>query len=764
MATSNISFWQLLEENKISIPIIQRDYAQGRKEESEKRERFLESILNHISKQEKLHLDFVYGRVKNDVFYPIDGQQRLTTLFLIHWYFAIKENIDNEKKSKLIRFVYDTRISSREFCKSIVKEEIKIPTESGDDQFVNYIKKQYWFRSSWHSDPTINAMLIMIQAIHDKFSILNGTPVFQQLTEKNNITFEVLDLGTKEFELTDELYIKMNARGKQLTSFENFKANFIQLIDKYFKNAKLKHPIKGVILYSGYFSYKIEKEWTDLFWAFRGEETIVDSKFFSYFEFVAQMCYFKKYKDAKADSFNNSFSQYEDIFRDEKNLLFLFNSLDKLYALSLNNSTAEKQKIDAFFHKLNVQTTLFWNATDNANLFERIISNVKNEDPRNKILLYSVLSYFIKFDTTEFEDELQKVVRVIRNLLQATRQRNETKYNTNIRINNFGSYWILLEQFLSGNIYLSLTDNSINNKGTQISDASLDNEIEKASILLIGDSNINDALIGLEEFEYFGGLIHLLKPKELHQNYPHYIQYFKEIFDNNIPSSLKIRALIACGFKGIYTKPCRMGEMWYFGKNRNWTTILTYDDKENKEVKENISNSIIELFKQFSIIEGVTEYRLQTIINNWLSKNYNDRTWRHYFIKYPEFTSKLNYYVSNTLFESRILGTEGSNPLVAYHISPYVLTVCEKINNKTICNANDCYLQYSGHSPLILKNGITLICTQQGWQINDDKKPLSDSFYQKYQIEEGSNILKEIDSRDRIELAIDFIKDVFGQN
>ena len=83
MATSNISFWQLLETNKISIPIIQRDYAQGRKEESEKRERFLESILKHISKQEKLHLDFVYGRVKNNIFYPIDGQQRLTTLVLL---------------------------------------------------------------------------------------------------------------------------------------------------------------------------------------------------------------------------------------------------------------------------------------------------------------------------------------------------------------------------------------------------------------------------------------------------------------------------------------------------------------------------------------------------------------------------------------------------------------------------------------------------------------------------------------------------------
>src|SRR5690554_2389018 len=157
MATNNISFWQLLEKNKISIPIIQRDYAQGREEESEKREKFLESIVKHLEKHEKLHLDFVYGRVKDGIFYPIDGQQRLTTLFLIHWYFSIKEKdkIDVETKSKLARFVYDTRISSREFCKSIVEEDIKIPDSLGNNKFIDYLKKQFWFRSSWNSDPTI---------------------------------------------------------------------------------------------------------------------------------------------------------------------------------------------------------------------------------------------------------------------------------------------------------------------------------------------------------------------------------------------------------------------------------------------------------------------------------------------------------------------------------------------------------------------------------------------------------------------------------
>ena len=170
MATNNTTFWNLINSYKISIPIIQRDYAQGREEESEKRERFLNAILTHLNNNEKLHLDFVYGRVKDNTFFPIDGQQRLTTLFLLHWYFALKEKITNEEKSKLSQFVYDTRISSREFCQCLIKETIEIPAKTGDNAFITEIKNKPWYRNKSNTDPTVKAMLVMIQDIHNKFN------------------------------------------------------------------------------------------------------------------------------------------------------------------------------------------------------------------------------------------------------------------------------------------------------------------------------------------------------------------------------------------------------------------------------------------------------------------------------------------------------------------------------------------------------------------------------------------------------------------
>ena len=42
---NTITFWQLLKDNKIVIPIVQRDYAQGRADQVRVRKRFLKSLI-----------------------------------------------------------------------------------------------------------------------------------------------------------------------------------------------------------------------------------------------------------------------------------------------------------------------------------------------------------------------------------------------------------------------------------------------------------------------------------------------------------------------------------------------------------------------------------------------------------------------------------------------------------------------------------------------------------------------------------------------
>ena len=75
---------------KIIIPIIQRDYAQGRRgfEVDRVRSRFLDSLYKALT-ETPITLDFVYGNIENGILTPLDGQQRLTTLFLLHWYAGV---------------------------------------------------------------------------------------------------------------------------------------------------------------------------------------------------------------------------------------------------------------------------------------------------------------------------------------------------------------------------------------------------------------------------------------------------------------------------------------------------------------------------------------------------------------------------------------------------------------------------------------------------------------------------------------------------
>lgn len=114
------TFLEIIKKKNIRIPKIQRDYAQGRKSPkvNEIRKNFVHSLIKtvrgEVSNQE---LDFVYGNERNNAFEPLDCQQRLTTLFLLHWILGVE--LKNSKlKSK---FTYETRPTSTDFCDELVK-------------------------------------------------------------------------------------------------------------------------------------------------------------------------------------------------------------------------------------------------------------------------------------------------------------------------------------------------------------------------------------------------------------------------------------------------------------------------------------------------------------------------------------------------------------------------------------------------------------------------------------------------------------------
>jgi len=67
-----MSLFELLDKYYIVIPLVQRDYAQGREvgQVPQIRKRFIRAIFNALnSKNGQLELDFIYGSVKNGEYF-----------------------------------------------------------------------------------------------------------------------------------------------------------------------------------------------------------------------------------------------------------------------------------------------------------------------------------------------------------------------------------------------------------------------------------------------------------------------------------------------------------------------------------------------------------------------------------------------------------------------------------------------------------------------------------------------------------------------
>lgn len=298
------SFVELVECSSVVVPKIQRDYAQGRNNDKveEIRTNFIDALLGYLSDGKYDHdLDFIYGSTPNGLTYhgdfiPLDGQQRLTTLFLLHWYLAAVNGKHADFKSLMIiqsekgetcRFTYQTRESSALFCEGLASCEL---TPGMDGNLSDPIRNTYWFFASWNQDTSVSGMLRMLDVIDKKMaSHKNETGIFYDRLfgiSRNSagkrlfaITFQKLDIG--DFHLTDDLYIKMNSRGVSLTGFEIFKSKIEQMMnqkgyfpeetEKSFEVVESGKRQQKTLPLPKYFSYQMDRRWADLFWKYAEE-------------------------------------------------------------------------------------------------------------------------------------------------------------------------------------------------------------------------------------------------------------------------------------------------------------------------------------------------------------------------------------------------------------------------------------------------------------------------------------------------------------
>lgn len=395
----------------VRIPLIQRDYAQGRpgRRVEEIRTSFLDVLHGAVSGGDPVGLDFVYGDVDEDgTLLPLDGQQRLTTLFLLHWYFCVRVG-DDPAEHGWSRFSYDTRATARRFCERMVAN----PPPQDEVGLADWVVDQPWFLHGWLIDPTISSMLTMIDAIERRFAGTDAASAWSRLLDPNQPAITFLLLPIEEIGAGDELYIKMNSRGKPLTPFENFKARLEQTVAWF--------PGRGDQL-----AHRIDGPWADLLWPLRGDDDIVDDEFMRLLEFVIEICEWREDRTDTDDLLHQRAAVLfsADNAKVEEHLSLLFDTFDVWS--DHDDITRTFQRLFTTTHRpaedgapqsvvlfgTDVQTDLF---AECCNSYGKVRGKARVFPLTQTLSLYAVLLHRI-----DASADFPRRLRILRNLLAAS--------------------------------------------------------------------------------------------------------------------------------------------------------------------------------------------------------------------------------------------------------------------------------------------------------------------------------------------------------
>jgi hypothetical protein len=712
MENKEKTFWQLISEHKVEIPIIQRDYAQGRdnKKAKQVREDFIKDLLKSIQfagDSNRLHLDFVYGKIKGQkdkvliernrksvkqllstikdyaknlsvdityeldqtigsqnenyltTFVPLDGQQRLTTLFLLHWYLSFRLK---ESQSLLFRFTYKTRKSSKEFCSALVTNTNVL--ELSNSSLTEAIEDAHWFVRTWKKDPTVSGILVVLDLIHSQLSDIDEEDLrkfWNNLTDNNQVYFDFLDLDYLELE--DDLYVKMNARGKHLSDFENFKAWLLG------SDLDLKDEFG---LYS--WREKIDKEWIDIFWKFRSGYKGVDNSLMMFFKYLGLYNFSLsislendklKQEDApiinaleKNEYMPTSVYLEKNIF-DEHRLKRGFSFLYYLEGSDFSIFNEFKSQFEPFFYfKEPFQNILF--------------SKLQNQNLPTKVFLYCLYEFVIRkskriIDYNESDElELYRWLRVMSNLI----------FNTRIDDNRELVRAIKAVNKISNNCFDILS--FIQNQDSDIPyfrNEQREDETQKAKLILEDSLDWEPLFMKYERQEYLYGqlgfLIELSKGEDEKSDINQFIKYadsFSTIFtENNLksPDYIIERALLAKGdyliAKGSnrysFCLPNMTNSRW---RDENWRIVF------NNPEKRQILKELLE-----------DEYALENIN----SESFDYTNWRKYFIDDPELIAYCKQRLIRWENEGYSIKLLGSSKLSGYHRELYSYVLFKEVRD-----------------------------------------------------------------------------------
>lgn len=692
---SRMTFYQLISEYAIEMPIIQRGYVQGADDDetTDIRNNFVKALVHSLKEREELHLNFIYGKVEEGYFIPLDGQQRLTTLFLLHWYIAqhAEEAYQEQLKDKLSYF---TQPSSKDFCSALGAKGKVLNREKPSKS----IRQAPWFFKRWEKDATVRGMLTTldtIDTIHQQFLSGQYQNNYWQLlaSEECPITFDFLNL--EEQKLTDELYLKMNARGLVLTEFEQFKAWLIEYLED--PNSDAVKAVKE----------NLDGKWMDLFWKYRSEKDAqvdseedakvdIDTPYMHFFRNYFQLLYLSSEEDELSEEKEKlasklapanqdeypffSTQDYKEVLEDKDKINEAFKALNKLCKLQKNDSLDKTFGIDLF--------------TD-ASFFKGFVA--KASTYKQRILFYA----FIKALIEEKNNCLKSWMRVVRNLAENISFNNLQEFRSRIKLIDK-----LFEETLKGKdsseaFYEALC----HYEGSELTQ--FKEEKNKAK-LIVKDKAWETIFLTYENHSYFRGHIQFLLDfeKEEKEKFQHYAECCALIFNTEKekknpfigPPFLLHRALL---LTDVLSSENGNGNMYPVQVNSNkklmlkeeWRNYILANKKRNRLIRTLI-DEVTESKKE----EVITNDNLKQCFSDWINSKKGEisNKWQIKLINYPKIIfyarkKMIRYIHDNKVF---VLGASGLNH---YHRELYTHALFLSLEEKEIDLPNVSYNQEKTH-------------------------------------------------------------------
>ena len=679
------SFFNLIKEYVIEVPIIQRDYAQGRilPNVTYIRKRFVTDLVTNIIDAEPMHLGFVYGKIegkdklkkvqlhkkavetllgtvtqyanqfqievetsifsaKNEQnhnlrFIPLDGQQRLTTLFVLFWYLNMRKgNSDNNWTSN---FKYNNRKSTVAFFEALTNPEItkKILTDLSDD-LDSQIKSYTWYLNKWSHDATVSGVLVMLQAMHNEFTLYPDFKFDDLSLVDINFSFDFLDLD--ELAQTDDLYIKMNERGKLLTDFEHFKAWLQDYASKKYKSEEQQSFLEK-------FWLKLDTDYLDFFWrSITTDYSTLDDFFFNFLKTMAVTYHLANYKAKEIPDFLKSLlSEIRNTERYDKDKLKYIPISEFVFQYKDENDCEQNfelfsfgalQFIDHSFTTVLLydkdsrevtQSCLRYPFTSNEIMDSYMKEGQFTINLWDHVMYFTILTYHDKIKNVNLE-HLKNWLRITRNLIYNTYIQNpENLYSALHSINE------LSDQYLS-NVNQELLGSII-----QREDFVLDffnrNQLneEKIKSKLIGNLDWKAEIEKLEYHPYFYGQINfifqMINDDESgvgFDDFKRYSEVVSKLFDKDSDDFLLQRALLTIGDYLIQVGPnysfCKTETNSLRSRNENWRKVFGV-----KEKRTFLKKMIQRIFEQKEI---TIKNALNTIIK---SHGYTIENWEYYFLE-----------------------------------------------------------------------------------------------------------------------------------